>query len=737
MNTIKINELTLAPSIDGSEFLPIESSSQTYKTSIQDIIEKSKSIITNYEQYTYNNLKVLKDSGLLDPGKLYILTDYQCIYKQPITDIVITEPYDGWLIALTAISNNEFSKQVSIYFRSDSLYVSNGGIPIVNCTYLFDDFSEYTWSDTTSKGIIIDMIDSNNNHCTYDFKHIKFRRWAVLDVKENDNYGSAEYPAAYRCYGTAEEPKRSDGRSWVGSGLDIERDYIRSIFDGSFEYTMWGQTRQHDNYVKYLHKPFKNGTRNKYIAYSEDMSEITALKEAVPGLVKFTIDTSDYVDVYTFDRDGEDISNKIYDNNISYKQKPYVLPNVVITTTSIVDDSRLAYYYNNNIIGFNSTISIHNDPSNKYVTALQKNNIRILCSIFQVIRMHRTNILNCYYTYSAGSFYNFNVDNISHNVLFGYYTGISGRVSSYNLLFGQEMCCTDSNGNTTSTIDGNYWYNDTFQDWFGYNIMAPFQYSVFYPHTNTNFIKLPYNKGVTLKGTFQDNFIENMRWGVNVEYGAIQGNYISSLYACNISASSFSSQLAHSSGLSSIYKLQGATKIPSIYDTDIKSSSSSAKVFVPRFTEEDLIKLQDRTQKKLLILYNNKPVVKYYSELFYYDPVQFVLSTDNIMIKYQKDLTARFSVTCNYDYTYTIEGNADWVSVVREGNNFTVTTTKDNISHLMRQCKIILSGANISEAPSKATITVTQERAPSELLDNLLLEDGNDINLESGGIIVL
>ncbi|MGM9530763.1 hypothetical protein, partial [Intestinibacter sp.] len=170
--------------------------------------------------------------------------------------------------------------------------------------------------------------------------------------------------------------------SWIGSGLDVERDYIRSIFDGTFENVIWSQTKQHDNYIKYLHKPFLNGSINRYIAYSEDMSEITALKEAIPGLVKFTIDASDYIDVYTFDRDGEDISNKIINNSISNKEKPISLPNIVITVTSLVDDYGLQRYFNNDIKGCKSTISIHNDPSNKYVTALQNNDIRLYYSIF-------------------------------------------------------------------------------------------------------------------------------------------------------------------------------------------------------------------------------------------------------------------------------------------------------------------------------------------------------------------
>lgn len=620
MNLVSIDKLPSIQSIEGSEYLPAQYD-KTYKVTVQQILDKSKEINRTYYSYKYNDLKLLKDSKLLECGKTYILTDYQCIYKQPVTDNIIVTPYDGWLIALRAISNNEFSVDVDIYFEEDSQYILEGGIPIIKSKYLFDNFSDYSWSCEDSKGVIIEMVDSNNNKCDYDFKHIKFRRWAVKDVTENNNYGSSQYPAAYRCYGTDEEPKRNDGRTWVGSGLDIERDYIRYIFNGTFIHNLWNQTAQHEDYIKYIHKPYLNGSDVKYIAFTQDLSEVSNLTAAVPGLEKFSIDTEDYIDAFTFEKGRKDFSNLCHDNTISCivtNNGSKQLPNTVFIADDRIADSNISgYFYDNYVRGKYNTFTLYTDPNNvivPYINGVRFN--RANYNIFQSIRMRECNFSTAVSNYTSASFYKVSIEYFTHNVMFGYYTGVKGRSSTYNLLFGQNFCNITSDRKTnTSVTDGNYWYDVEIQDWFGYNIMAPFQYSVFYPHTNTNFIKLPYNKGVTLKGTFQDNFIERMRWGVTVEYGAIQGNYMKELYGCTISSSAFASQLAHSSGVSSIYKLQGAVQIPNIFDADVKASSCSAKTFVPALTGDQKAAMENRSKKKLISIVGSTTKIIYYDQL--------------------------------------------------------------------------------------------------------------------------
>lgn len=616
MDQIKISQLEEKPIVEGAEMIPIQIGDLNYKVSVDTIVQRSKEILHAYQQYTYDELKQLKDSKLLIPGEHYLLTDYQCIYKQPVSEEIITCDYDGWLMMLLATSENTFSDDAHVFFTEDSSYVAKGGIPITECKYVFDNFEDYQWSDVTSKGIVTDLTDSNNNRCNYDFKHIKFRRWALKDVTENDTVGAADQPSCYRCYGTADEPKRSDGRSWVGSGLEIEKEYIRSIFAGTFNSVMWGQDAVHEDYITRVHKPFKRTDENlQYVAYNTDMSSLSDLTAAVPGLIKLEIDSEDYIDCYTFECNGADISNIVLNNQVG-RCSNKTLPNIVLLLQSTFTPASNSFF-DNVIHGFDVTIAIHDLHEGSFPQMYNCMFEEIRKSLFYSFRIQETKFLKrCESNYISGTLSDCSFENLQFSVLFGYYTGVSTKSCTYNLLFGNDMRICDSSGTWVSPADGNYWYDDIVQEWFGYNIMAPFQYSVFYPHTNTNFVKLPYNKGVTLMGTFQDNFIERMRWGVVVHYGAIQGNYIGELNRCIVSPASFTSQVAHSSGTSSIYTLEGATKLTSIYNTDITGWQINVKMLMNNLTEDQLNKLKENGIRKILFVENSVPYVKYYSEMF-------------------------------------------------------------------------------------------------------------------------
>lgn len=618
MAQVKISELDEKLDITGDEMLPIQLDDVTYKMSVDQIIERGKELLHTIQKYTYDELKQLKDSKLLKPGEYYILTDYQCIYIQPMSEELITSDYDGWLLMLLATSENSFSVDAKVFFTEDSSYVANGGKQIITCKYLFDSFDEYEWADATSKGIIIDLEDISHNRCSYDFKHIKFRRWALKDVTENDTVGAANQPSAYRCYGTDEEPARSDGRTWVGSGLEMEKKYIKSIFAGTFNSEVWGQEALHEDYITKLHKPFKQTDYDlQYVAWSSTLEELSDLTSAKPGLAKYEVDVDDYKDCYTFEYNDTDFSNKIHVRyNHIYRQKYKQLPNIVILlANNVASDKYTSMCVDNVIQGYNTTYALHitDDEYWPYFNrnrVLQTNN-----SIWNGIRFASINITGVEgYNYISGSLHDVTIGEMSRSVLFGYYSSLSFKNCNYNLLFGNEFRIVKADGNWASPADGNYWYNDEIQEWFGYNIMAPFQYSVFYPHTNTNTVKLPYNKGVTLMGTFQDNFVERMRWGVVIEYGACQGQYLTELIGTHITPSAFVSQVMHSSGVSSIYKLEGAPQFPSINGSDVKMFQVNLKTLASNLTSEVKEKLANRTRK---IFTNNgtSPVVKYYSEL--------------------------------------------------------------------------------------------------------------------------
>ena len=614
MAQVKISELDEIFSVEGVEMLPVQLDNDTRKVSIDTILNRGKELFHKIQKYTYDELKQLKDSKLLIPGEHYILTDYQCIYTQPISEETITSEYDGWLIMLLATSENTFGLDVEILFTEDSSYIAKGGKVINECKYLFDNFSEYKWSNALSKGVIIDLKDSNNNRCNYDFKHIKFRRWALKDVTENDTIGTPNQPACYRCYGSADEPKRSDARSWVGCGLEIEKEYIRSIFNGTFNSVMWGQEPLHESYIKLIHKPFQRVEENlQYVMVDSNHTNISNINAAVPGLVKYNIDAADYKDCYTFEQSGVDFSNCLCFNNAITSNNMYVLPNIVLLAGSIVAvDNQV---WNNQINGKDVTIALHNiDNYVAYINRFVAEDLRN--SVLNVWRVSQSRLKsNCAGNYICGSLSDVNIEGLNNSVLFGRYNGINFSSCTYNLLFGNEQVVIKQNGDMVNCADGNYWYDSTAQDWFGYNIMSPFQYAVFYPHTNTNTIKLPYNKGVTLMGTFQDNFVERMRWGVVVEYGAVQGNYLQELTGVHICPSAFVTQISYGNGAASIYKLEGAIQFPSVANCNIEMFQTDLGKLAQNLTPDLKSQIATRSDRKILTNKGTSPVLKYYSNL--------------------------------------------------------------------------------------------------------------------------
>lgn len=625
---VRIVDLPEKANITGTEVIPIDAD-VTSKVTIDTIKEDIKEYVLSQDNIqdiqsaivgTYQELKELRDSSLLIPGHSYIMTDYRCSYSYKDKDgniQYVLDINDGWVLMLKAISEKQFSVDVNVYFTSNSSYVLRGGIPIIECKYQMDN-TYYEWVDPVNgRGVIFYMKDSHRNECEYDFKHVKFIRYAVTNVGANETVGTATKPSAFRCFGTAVEPKRSDGRTWIGSGLDIEANYIKSIFAGTFTSEVWGQAALHENYISRIHKPFLSGTTQKYLAWTPNMNTedgIGSHTAAIPSMIDIEVDDTDYVPMYTFDYYGTDASNLCY-NNVIKTTKGIVLPNIVINISEAINADRVAQFSMNTIVGQNSTFSIHNFEDSDYVPTFMYNTFnRVNNCLFQFLRMyyvHSADLIS--YSYLSGSMYNCTFDMMSYSVLFGYYNSINCKNSSHNLLFGQEMQIINASGNYASPADGNYWYDDEIQEWFGYNIMAPFQYALFYPHTNTNFVRLPYNKGVTLMGTFQDNYVERMRWGVEVSYGAVQGNYMGELTRTTFSSSALVTQVAHSSGVSSIYKLQGATKWPNLTNCLVKTYQISRRAFsIDSATET---KLAETGQTKLVVFKGNTLRVKYFNEL--------------------------------------------------------------------------------------------------------------------------
>jgi len=122
----------------------------------------------------------------------------------------INDTNENIRIICTAVSSNTLSENVE-YIRAD------GYVPIVECKYSIDPESKSWTAGMTSKspkGVVWYMKDANGNECNYDFKHIKFRRWAITDITANliEHDGTSNGVSPYRVKATTVSKIISDDR---------------------------------------------------------------------------------------------------------------------------------------------------------------------------------------------------------------------------------------------------------------------------------------------------------------------------------------------------------------------------------------------------------------------------------------------------------------------------------------------------------------------------------------------
>jgi hypothetical protein len=158
-----IGELEYLQFPTNDTLIPVQYIGDTYHISFSSI---------TYNEGTYAQFVVEANDGLLTPGKLYLITDFQTCYDQPNytnEGVAITtgnyktgstEP-----ILLLATSTTGFSPTVySTIYRNDKI------------TY------DFTWDTTEvtsspAKGRITERIDRFNNRTDYDFRAVQFIRY--------------------------------------------------------------------------------------------------------------------------------------------------------------------------------------------------------------------------------------------------------------------------------------------------------------------------------------------------------------------------------------------------------------------------------------------------------------------------------------------------------------------------------------------------------------------------------
>jgi len=117
---------------------------------------------------TYAQLQAKITAGSLSPGTFYLITDFQTIYKQPESNVIMQGDVEPILVmAQSDIALKPFAFSPSN--PQDVLYYD----PINNNTAM------YEWATDTDKGQIYKRITGKGNDLPYDVRVIKFRRYQL------------------------------------------------------------------------------------------------------------------------------------------------------------------------------------------------------------------------------------------------------------------------------------------------------------------------------------------------------------------------------------------------------------------------------------------------------------------------------------------------------------------------------------------------------------------------------
>ena len=160
---------------------------------ISTVAVSACSAVSPISNFTYEELKNLRDSNSLTPGQKYRLTDYQAtVGRDPITiKLCDAQPAPKQLefdLILTALSNKSFSENVSVDAKSN--YRGKTNFNAWTVKYNFDNNKDiYTWADEENgKGVIYYMKDEFNNECPYDFKNIQLLAGEVFKGETYDDW---------------------------------------------------------------------------------------------------------------------------------------------------------------------------------------------------------------------------------------------------------------------------------------------------------------------------------------------------------------------------------------------------------------------------------------------------------------------------------------------------------------------------------------------------------------------
>jgi hypothetical protein len=333
------------------------------------------------ENITYSQLVAKVNAGKLNTGKKYVISDYQTIYKQPVTDLLVVNSVIEPLV-VTALTPNTLS---------EIAFSTINPKDIIHYTINNDD-TLYTWTTSQCKGVIYRRIDQYGNDLPYDFRGIRFRRWAIdyANIPVWNNAG-----VSYS----------------VGDVIKFNND--NKLYVCVFAHTSDPTTAPTITKTRWF-QFFRDCAGTGKIYYSTTNTGIAF--NVLNANSTIPVDANDYIDYYTF----YDLTNST-DHSVSSRVKNNFISPSVITST------------NGSKYKLTNSVFIGTD------TSIYDNNI-INHGLFEnntVIRHFQNNIINGIFSdnYTDGSFSGNSVLSFRNNILTNSfaYNEISNNFS-YNLI---------------------------------------------------------------------------------------------------------------------------------------------------------------------------------------------------------------------------------------------------------------------------------------------------------------
>lgn len=128
---------------------------------------------------TWSRLKNLRDSGRLQPGTQYRITDYVATTNGDGESQSANHPFDIIVFADDRSTLNEVGRAA---LSADDEYFAQSDLDSWQVWYCLDnDANRFAWADPTGKGVVYRLVDEYNNDAPYDFKGIQFKAFGDGD----------------------------------------------------------------------------------------------------------------------------------------------------------------------------------------------------------------------------------------------------------------------------------------------------------------------------------------------------------------------------------------------------------------------------------------------------------------------------------------------------------------------------------------------------------------------------